>query len=179
MCRRRVGGRADNGERGARVLARRDGGASLVEFALALPVLALLLFGIIDFGWAFSQNVDLRNAAREGGRLAVVNFGASSDPDARREEIIAEIQERSTDLENAKTEVFVAVQDDDGDGTTGERGETVVVCLSYPLKSLSGLTAFFLDRDITSKAVMRMEQVAAFSSGGSTSPAWTGGTCAP
>ena len=41
-----------------------------IEFAIAAPLLFLLLFGIIDFGWAFSQNLDVKHAAREGARLA-------------------------------------------------------------------------------------------------------------
>jgi len=165
----RVGGRRAPHERAA----------TLVEFALVVPGLTLLLFGIIDFGWAFSQNIDLKNAAREGGRLAVVNAGTGADADARREELIAHIQARSTELDDDETAVFIALQDDDGDGDAGERGETVVVCMRYPLRSLSGLTSNFLSGDLTTKAVMRMEQVANFSSGGSTSPAWGASTCAP
>jgi uncharacterized membrane protein len=45
-------------------LARR--GQSLVELALALPLLLLLLLGAIDVGRLFVDNVQLRNAAREG-----------------------------------------------------------------------------------------------------------------
>lgn len=50
-------------------------GASLVEFALVLPVLLVLLFGIIEASWAFAQQNDIRHGAREGARLAAVNFG--------------------------------------------------------------------------------------------------------
>jgi Flp pilus assembly protein TadG len=50
-------------------------GASLVEFALVLPVLLVLLFGIIEASWAFAQHNDVRHGAREGARLAAVDFG--------------------------------------------------------------------------------------------------------
>ena len=50
----------------------RERGAVLVEFAIISPVLALLLFGVIEFGWAFSQNLDVRHGAREAARLAAV-----------------------------------------------------------------------------------------------------------
>ena len=152
-------------------------GANLVEFALVAPILILLLFGIIDFGWAFSQNVDLKHAAREGSRLAAVNAGTGADPAARRDDLIAEIQARATQLADAETAIFVALQDDDGDGDFGERGESVVVCMRYPLRSLSGIIDEFLSGDMTTKAIMRMEQVASFSSGGTTSPPWGGATC--
>jgi hypothetical protein len=51
---------------------RREEGAAAVEFALLLPLLVLLLFGIIEFGFAFSTRIQATNAAREAARLAVV-----------------------------------------------------------------------------------------------------------
>ena len=44
----------------------REKGASLVEFAVILPLLVLLVFGIMEAGWGFAQLVEIRNAAREG-----------------------------------------------------------------------------------------------------------------
>jgi Flp pilus assembly protein TadG len=49
--------------------APRDRGAAAVEFALLLPLLLLLLFGIIDFGRALNAQITLTQAAREGARL--------------------------------------------------------------------------------------------------------------
>lgn len=47
-------------------------GQSLVEFAVVLPILALFLFGTVQFGLIFGSNVGLVNAAREGARLGAV-----------------------------------------------------------------------------------------------------------
>ncbi|MGD0376165.1 MAG: TadE/TadG family type IV pilus assembly protein [Streptosporangiaceae bacterium] len=52
--------------------AARDRGAAAVEFALLLPVLLLLVFGIIDFGRALNAQITLTQAAREGARLAAL-----------------------------------------------------------------------------------------------------------
>jgi Flp pilus assembly protein TadG len=52
---------------------RSERGAALVEFALILPVLALLLFGMLDFGKAFNYWIDETHLANEGARWAVVN----------------------------------------------------------------------------------------------------------
>jgi Flp pilus assembly protein TadG len=49
--------------------APRDRGAAAVEFALLLPMLLLLIFGIIDFGRALNAQITLTQAAREGARL--------------------------------------------------------------------------------------------------------------
>jgi Flp pilus assembly protein TadG len=57
-----VGGRKAEGEKGA----------VAVEFAIVLPILVLILFGIIQFGIAFSQYEVYTGAAREGGRYAAV-----------------------------------------------------------------------------------------------------------
>ena len=58
--------------------ARSEDGVALVEFALVLPVLALLLFGMLDFGKAFNYWIDETHLANEGARWAVVNRNPSS-----------------------------------------------------------------------------------------------------
>ncbi len=57
-------------QRGQAATDARDRGATAVEFALLLPVLLLLLFGIIDFGRALNAQITLTQAVREGARLA-------------------------------------------------------------------------------------------------------------
>jgi Flp pilus assembly protein TadG len=58
--------------------ARSEDGVALVEFALLLPVLALLLFGMLDFGKAFNYWIDETHLANEGARWAVVNKNPGS-----------------------------------------------------------------------------------------------------
>jgi hypothetical protein len=48
-------------------------GQDLVEFAIILPVLAVMIFGIIDLGRAAYYFSALQNAAREGARYAIVH----------------------------------------------------------------------------------------------------------
>jgi Flp pilus assembly protein TadG len=50
----------------------RDRGSVAVEFALLLPILLLLVFGVVDFGRAISAQITLTQAAREGARLAAL-----------------------------------------------------------------------------------------------------------
>lgn len=53
-------------------LIRGNRGQSVVEFALVLPLLLAILFGITEFGRAWMTANLLTSAAREGCRLAVV-----------------------------------------------------------------------------------------------------------
>ena len=55
-------------------------GQSLVEFALTLPILMILIFGIIDFGMGLRSYISLTNATREGARFAAVGNIAGAYP---------------------------------------------------------------------------------------------------
>jgi Flp pilus assembly protein TadG len=55
-----------NRHRRRRLLARR--GAIIVEFALVVPFISLLVFGVIDFSRAYTQMNALNSALREGSR---------------------------------------------------------------------------------------------------------------
>jgi Flp pilus assembly protein TadG len=57
-----------------------DRGAAAVEMALVLPLLLLVLFGLVDFGRAFNNQMQLTQAAREGVRVvAMGNPGDAGD----------------------------------------------------------------------------------------------------
>lgn len=51
-----------------RPTASQDRGAAAVEFAILLPVLLLLIFGMVDFARGFNAHISLSGAAREGAR---------------------------------------------------------------------------------------------------------------
>jgi hypothetical protein len=65
-----------------RWLRRGERGQSLVEFAMVVPLLLLLVFGVIDFGRLLMNQVTLTNAVREGARLASVG-GTSGEVTSR------------------------------------------------------------------------------------------------
>ena len=51
---------------------RDEEGAAVVEFALVMPILALIIFGIIDFGRAFYTVNNIISAVREGARYGAI-----------------------------------------------------------------------------------------------------------
>ena len=57
-------------------------GQTLVELALALPVLALILFAIIQYGFILSTQVTLRHAAQVTSRTMSLAGANTNDVDA-------------------------------------------------------------------------------------------------
>jgi len=56
-----------------RISLRDQQGQSMTEFALVLPIIALLLFGVIQFGIVFNNYITLTDATRAGARKAAVS----------------------------------------------------------------------------------------------------------
>src|SRR5439155_25183159 len=62
-----------------RMRLKNERGQTMTEFALVLPVLALVLFAVIQFGIVFNNYVTLTDATRAGARKAAVGRHVS-DP---------------------------------------------------------------------------------------------------
>ena len=90
-------------------------GAAAVEFALILPVLVLLLFGIIEFGRGYNAKIEVTGAAREGARVLAVGSG---DP------VAAAIGAAPT-LDSGKLSVTTS-------GVPCAKGTPASVTVSYP-----------------------------------------------
>ena len=141
-----------------RVRARGDRGAAAVEFALIAPVLFLLIFGIIEFGWAEAQQLNVRHGARETARLAAVNYRANttSTGSTQSAEIVAEACDRM-DVQNG-ARVSLALP------SGSASGDEIEVTVSAPLNTLTGYMDFALGgKTITSTVTSRLERAATFS----------------
>ena len=53
-------------------LSENEKGTSIVEFAIILPVLLILIFGMVEFAALFYNKAVITNASREGARAAIV-----------------------------------------------------------------------------------------------------------
>jgi Flp pilus assembly protein TadG len=84
----------------------RDRGAAAVEFALLLPILLMIVFGIIDFGRALNAQITLTQAAREGARLESLN-----QPD-----VASRTQAAATGLSNVSVTVVTSCPAGSGPG---------------------------------------------------------------
>ncbi len=68
------------GQRGTRKLRRDSSGQSIVEFAIVLPLLLLMFFGIFEFGRFYFTKLTLQHAVREATRFAVTG-NVLTDPE--------------------------------------------------------------------------------------------------
>lgn len=122
----------------------------MVEFALVVPLLLLILFGIMEAGWFFAQQVEVNNAAREGGRLAVVDYPGPDSGNST--DIINEVCSRSA-LSADRASVTLTK-----DPASGTSTDTATVTVSQTYASLTGFIPVFSGKTISSTVVMRSER---------------------
>jgi Flp pilus assembly protein TadG len=102
-----------------------EDGAVVVEFAIVASLLFLLVFGIIQFGLAFSRYQAYTAAAREGARVAAVR----GTPD----EVLSRIDNASNyPLELA--DVIMVTSSGEGSCSADTRGEEVTVTWPQPFE---------------------------------------------
>ena len=116
----------------------------MTEFALVLPLVALLLFGVIQFGIVFHQYVTLTDAVRAGARQ-----GASVRHLARSRRLRRGSRAGSAaDLDQSELGITVS--------SSWEQGEDVSVSATYPY-SISLLGIVVKSGNITSSTTERVE----------------------
>jgi TadE-like protein len=137
------------GQGGSGITAHGEGGVAAVEFAILLPVLVVMLFGLIQFGIAFNTKIQATNGAREGARMAVVGIDSWDDVSGSGKPYWQIVQERAglASISNCDLQMPAAI------------GETVTVAFDYPID----LTIPFLPTPASwqegrATASMRMEQ---------------------
>jgi len=138
-------------------------GVAAVEFAIVLPVLVVLLFGMIEFSLLFYNKAMLTNACREGARSGIV-FRADASGDRwplTDAEIQAVVRNYSQDYmvnfgSDNLTDEDITV-DRTGGSSPGDP-LTVSATYHYDFLVLPGLIdALTGGLDITARSVMRIE----------------------
>ncbi len=105
-----------------RTAGRTQKGVVTVELALLMPVYAVLMFGIAQFGLAFYQQQVLASVAREAARYGIV--ATLPRPSATDIENVTLLQLREAGLDTGRATVEVL-------GAGGESGEPVTVTVQY------------------------------------------------
>jgi Flp pilus assembly protein TadG len=151
-----------------RTALRDDSGVALIEFALVLPLLALMLFSALDMGKAFNYWLDETQLAHEGARYAAVN----QNPDPNASNFLAALREQSyvtPELHNGGTSVPTALRVcvHMPQGATVGKPVTVEVTSQYRFMSFitGSLGIPGLPKQIRATSTMRLERVPSYADG--------------
>lgn len=130
---------------------KEEKGQSIVEFAIILPVLLLVLCGIIDFGWIYSNELSLNNCTREGARYGSIHAG-----EANAEEMITNrILDVSTD--SLKKDMTIEVS---FTNTTDPTAGDVIITVESRIDILTPIVGVFFDNqqvELSSTVTMKAE----------------------
>jgi len=158
----RAGGRRRRGERGA----------ALIELAIALPILILLVFGLVEFGVTYNDYISIRDGARQAAREGSVgNFGpaattgapchlagAATASDNIKRLICLTKAEIGLDSTKVRVKVLSGAPAFVGAGTFA-KNDSLIVCAQYPVDAVTGVMGQFLDgRSLQSKTAFRIEK---------------------
>lgn len=124
-------------------IIKNEVGQAIVEAALVIPLFILILCGILDFGWIFSNNLMVNNCSREGARYAVVN----SDQTNLTELVTSRVISTSGISDTSNISVTVEFVD----------SNDVQVTVTNTIKALTPIAGIFIagqDIDIQSTCVM-------------------------
>ncbi len=126
---------------------RRMTGVAAVEFALVVPLLLVILFGIIDFGFMLYDKAMLTNAAREGARAGIVLQQTRLTDEQVRNVALGYCQERMIRLGGGDGQDCIAEVTRPANIQSRESELRVSVRYTYdgPIVSLIGLIGGSLD----------------------------------
>jgi len=128
-----------------RRFAKEEKGQSLVEFALAVPILMLLIGGFINFGIIMCRYLNLNITAQEASRYAGLGHADS--------EIVRYVKDHASVSEPDQLIVNISP-----DGTVRKSGNYVTVTINYSLKHLTPvLDQFTSSFHLNAKSTVRVE----------------------
>ena len=132
---------------------RDDRGQALVEFALVLPILLAVLFGLIEFGRAYNYWVDQTHLANQAARFAAVDHRPSSGQTitqyVRGQATTSELRDGTG---NVGPGLKLCIS------TSGVVGDPVTVTATSTYHWLPILNVTALSTQIVGKATMRVEK---------------------
>ena len=139
-------------------LPRRRRGSVVLEAVMVLPVLLLLVFGTIEFAWAFHVKHVLQGAARQGARAAIVPGATNRDVS----DAVADAMDRfglggdtfTVSVRDGKKNAAIDV-------SRADEGDAMLVEVKAPWSQYSVMAGGFgsgaITGDLTGQAVMRRE----------------------
>ncbi len=122
-------------------------GASLVEFALILPIFLLLVLGMVDMGQGFNTYIGMLNATREGA------LWVSRNPD----DLAGMTARLDTELEQIGLTVDLMTVSRTPNKTSYDPGDLITVDLAYPYPLLFGAVTGLPPLTLHTEHTMRVQ----------------------
>jgi Flp pilus assembly protein TadG len=122
-----------------------------VEFALVVPILFLLVWGIISFSRAYQRLNALTSSLREGARVASTLDNLVSDA-ARRTTVLTSIRTFSTAFGYPVDTTLVTIN------ASNVSGDVRVGVVNYPIFSGLSFVGGLSSITVTREAIFRCEQ---------------------
>jgi len=152
------------------MILKEQHGASAVEFAIILPLLVVLLFGLVEFGLLLYNQQVITNASREGARAAIVGNCSNRKTNSEIGQIVTDYCIDPSDTTKKRLITFAEVNNppvtsvspSPSDCTPGGAGLTVgddvTVAVQYTYTFLSpSLLGFGATKQLEARTLMKME----------------------
>jgi len=140
----------------------------MVELAIILPIFLLLVFGVIQFGITYNNEITIRQGTREAARQgAVGNFGSTTScsltgltgsPSADIQKLMCLTKQQiGLSYSNTRVKILSGSADFSSSGSF-QKGEALIVCAQYPVDSMAKFVSPVLGSTfLKSKTSMRIE----------------------
>lgn len=115
----------------------RERGAAAVEFALVVPILLALMFGIVDYGLWFGDSLNVRQGVDEAARHAVVKDFGGCGGATPAVQTACVVRERVSPIAG---QLYVRVEATSGGPLNWKKGGQLTVCAVIKVSGLTGLT---------------------------------------
>jgi Flp pilus assembly protein TadG len=127
-------------------------GLAAIEAALFLPLLFLIVFGMVEYGWAFLKFECINNAAREGVRAAVRDGATDATWQAAVDNVMKDAGKTPGVPPPSTTRTLTP-----GVGSPKGTQLTCTVTVNYSDLNLMNVTLFPVPSTLTATATMAKE----------------------
>jgi Flp pilus assembly protein TadG len=130
-------------------------GVAAIEFAIVLPLLMMIVFGIIEFGLLMYDKQVITNASREGARIGISDVVVS---DADIEAVVANYVANNLITFGTPTPPVTTIEPADRTGMVFGEDVTVTVTYDYDFLMLPNFVADFAGvQTLATTTVMKMQ----------------------
>ncbi len=121
------------------IIRKNNRGQGLLEFALVLPFLLVIVFGVFDLGRVFFTTITLVSASREGVRhLTVHPDDVSNDPQFIGTYLVTKEEARNSGINLSTDQVVITCTNVDDNSDNCDGGEAAVVTVTQDFDLILG-----------------------------------------